>query len=54
MSPEEHEQQLRVHIRNLLFDYAKTHLTVDYIAWTEEAVSEVQKTRVFYVSGLMA
>ena len=54
MLPEEHEQQLRFHIQNLLFVYAKTHLTVDYIAWTEEAVSEVQKKRVLRVSGLMS
>lgn len=49
MSPEEHELQLRSHIRNLLFDYAKTHLTTDYIVWTEEAVSEVQEYT-FYAS----
>ncbi|KZT08646.1 uncharacterized protein LAESUDRAFT_600727, partial [Laetiporus sulphureus 93-53] len=32
---------LRNHIRKLLFDYALTHLTTDYVAWTHDAVSEL-------------
>jgi len=35
------EETLRIHIRQLLFHYAKENLTVDYVQWTENAVSEL-------------
>ncbi|KAK0491325.1 hypothetical protein IW261DRAFT_1354821 [Armillaria novae-zelandiae] len=35
------ECTLREHIRNILYEYAVTHLTVDYIQFTEDAVSEL-------------
>ncbi|KAK0230465.1 hypothetical protein IW262DRAFT_1291584 [Armillaria fumosa] len=38
----EEECALREHIRNILYEYAVTHLTVDYIQFTEDAVSEVK------------
>lgn len=31
----------RIHIRNLLHNFALTHLTTDYTEFTEEAVTEV-------------
>ncbi|KZP24111.1 hypothetical protein FIBSPDRAFT_1042401 [Athelia psychrophila] len=33
------ELQLRAHVHNLLYDYAKKHLTTDYISFTEDAVT---------------
>jgi hypothetical protein len=41
MDPDQHELDLRAHVRHLLLDYAKIHLTKDYITFTEDAVSEV-------------
>ncbi|KAH8094623.1 hypothetical protein BXZ70DRAFT_349343 [Cristinia sonorae] len=35
------EFALRSHIRTLLLDYALTHLTTDYIAFTEDATNEL-------------
>jgi hypothetical protein len=35
------ELALRAHIRNLLLDYALTHLTTDYLKFTEDAVYQV-------------
>ena len=36
------ELALRDHIRTLLLDYSLTHLTTDYVAFTECAVAEVR------------
>ncbi|KZP04183.1 hypothetical protein FIBSPDRAFT_844294 [Athelia psychrophila] len=33
------ELQLRAHVHNLLYDYAKKYLTTDYICFTEDAVT---------------
>ncbi|KAK2462466.1 hypothetical protein APHAL10511_005436 [Amanita phalloides] len=35
------EQNVRDHIRNLLFHYVKANVTVDYVGWTEKAVAEL-------------
>ncbi|KAJ4478414.1 hypothetical protein J3R30DRAFT_2898104 [Lentinula aciculospora] len=35
------EEALRAHIRRLLYDYAKEHLTTSYIEFTEQAVTEL-------------
>lgn len=35
------EVRLSAHIRHLLLDYVHTHLTTDYIQFTENAVAEV-------------
>ncbi|KAK0453955.1 hypothetical protein EV421DRAFT_1767502 [Armillaria borealis] len=35
------ECALREHIRNILYEYAITHLTTDYIQFTEDAISEL-------------
>jgi hypothetical protein len=32
------EDALRIHIREKLLDYALTHLTVDHVSFTENAV----------------
>ena len=34
--------EFRLHIRNLLYDYAITHLTTNYLTYTEDFVSEVR------------
>ena len=47
MDPYQHEHELRAHIRHLLLDYAKTHLTKDYQTFTEDAVSEVSAAKYF-------
>ena len=39
---DEEERALREHIRNILYEYAVTHLTTDYVQFTEDAVSEVK------------
>ena len=39
--PHDRELALRSHIRGLLHDYVLTHLTTDYIAFTEDASAEV-------------
>ncbi|KAJ3827375.1 hypothetical protein F5880DRAFT_1241764 [Lentinula raphanica] len=40
--PESHEEQaLQAHIRQLLYDYAKEHLTTSYVEFTEQAVAEL-------------
>ncbi|CAL1694190.1 unnamed protein product [Somion occarium] len=39
--PADSEVDLRVHIRHLLLNYALTHLTTDYVAFTQNAVSEL-------------
>lgn len=36
-----HEENLRAHLRGLLYDYAIEHLTTDYAKFTEQAVAEV-------------
>ncbi|KIM77149.1 hypothetical protein PILCRDRAFT_825707 [Piloderma croceum F 1598] len=42
MDPDsQHELELRGHIRYLLLDYAKTHLTTNYLNFSEDAVSEL-------------
>jgi hypothetical protein len=41
MDPAQHELALRAHIRYLLLDYARTHLTKNYQRFTNDAVSEV-------------
>ncbi|KAK0190642.1 hypothetical protein F5146DRAFT_1223500 [Armillaria mellea] len=38
---DEEERALREHIRNILYEYAVTHLTTDYVQFTEDAVSEL-------------
>ncbi|KAJ3725223.1 hypothetical protein C8R42DRAFT_439398 [Lentinula raphanica] len=39
---ESHEEQaLQAHIRQLLYDYAKEHLTTSYVEFTEQAVAEL-------------
>ncbi|KAI0348170.1 hypothetical protein BDW22DRAFT_1416471 [Trametopsis cervina] len=40
MTTEDREITLRAHIRSLLLDYALTHLAIDYVQYTEDAVSE--------------
>lgn len=35
--------EFRLHIRNLLYNYATTHLITDYLTYTEDFVSEVSK-----------
>ena len=35
------DRALQNHIRNILYDYALQHLTYNYFAFTEEAVTEV-------------
>ena len=47
MDPYQHEHELRAHIRHLLLDYAKTHLTKDYQTFTEDAVAEVSAAKYF-------
>ena len=37
----DYELELRAHVRHLLFDYAKTHLTKDHLTFTEDATSQV-------------
>ncbi len=39
---DDEECALREHIRNILYEYAVTHLTTNYIQFTEDAVSEVR------------
>ena len=36
------ELELRMHIHELLYQYALKHLTTDYIQWTHDAVSNVR------------
>ncbi|SJL02316.1 uncharacterized protein ARMOST_05642 [Armillaria ostoyae] len=38
---DDEECALREHIRNILYEYAVTHLTIDYVQFTEDAVSEL-------------
>jgi hypothetical protein len=38
---EDKGKALQTHIRNLLNDYALTHLTYDYARFTQDAVAEV-------------
>ncbi|KAJ3717939.1 hypothetical protein C8R42DRAFT_586419 [Lentinula raphanica] len=40
-SHEEFKQALQAHIRQLLYDYAKEHLTTSYVEFTEQAVAEL-------------
>ncbi len=35
--------EFRLRIRDLLYDYAITHLTTNYLTYTEDFVSEVRK-----------
>ena len=35
------ELELRTHIRGLLLQYALTHLTTNYVTWTQESVADV-------------
>lgn len=37
------EYTLRIHIRQLLLNYAVSHLTADYIQLTEQAVTDVSR-----------
>ena len=37
----ERESQLRNHIRGLLLDYCRTHITEDYVTFTQNAVQTV-------------
>lgn len=36
------ELALRAHIRSQLLEYALTHITTNYITWTEDAVQTVR------------
>jgi len=36
--------ELRLHIRNLLYEYSLLHCTTNYLTFTEDLVSEVRKT----------
>jgi hypothetical protein len=42
MNDSERETALQAHIREKLLDYALTHLTKNYITYTENAVTEVR------------
>lgn len=37
----ERELRLRDHIRGLLLDYCRTHITEDYVTYTQDAVQMV-------------
>ena len=37
----EREPQLKNHIRKLLLDYCRTHITEDYVTFTQNAVQTV-------------
>lgn len=37
----ERELRLRNHIRGLLLDYCRAHITYDYVAFTQDAVQTV-------------
>lgn len=41
MMTSEKQRALRAHIQGLLYSYALTHLTTDYVVFTHEAVNEV-------------
>ena len=43
MATNERELALRAHIRTLLLSYALTHLTVNYVEYTEDFVSRVSR-----------
>ncbi|KDQ63007.1 hypothetical protein JAAARDRAFT_202531 [Jaapia argillacea MUCL 33604] len=43
------EIALRAHIHNLLYDYALTHLTTNYITFTQEAVTELLTQSLHYI-----
>ncbi|KAH7924783.1 hypothetical protein BV22DRAFT_482999 [Leucogyrophana mollusca] len=43
------EQRLREHVRRLLFGYAKTHLTVDYTQFTEDALEQLLSQSLCFV-----
>ncbi|TFK32113.1 hypothetical protein BDQ12DRAFT_728943 [Crucibulum laeve] len=43
------DPQFRRHIRSLLYEYALTHLTTDYIQFTEDAVSELLSQSLAYI-----
>ena len=38
----DHEDELRAHIREQLLDYALTHLTENYVTFTENTVAGVR------------
>ena len=38
-------ETLRAHIQDILLDYALTHLTTNYVEYTEEIVSKVAGLR---------
>jgi hypothetical protein len=42
MNDEDEDRALRAHIHDLSFDYALTHLTRDYIPYTEALVAGVR------------
>jgi len=44
--------ELRLHIRNLLHEYSKSHYTKNHLTFTEELVSEVRKTVELLISYL--
>ena len=44
------ELRLRRHIHEVLLPYARTHLTLDHVAFTEKVVEEVSVTAVLSIS----
>lgn len=42
----QHERRLQTHIRDVLLPYARAHLTIDHVAYTEWAIEQV-----FFVSS---
>ncbi|KAF9651947.1 hypothetical protein BDM02DRAFT_3138361 [Thelephora ganbajun] len=46
----ERELQLKNHIRGLLLDYCRTHITKDYVTFTQDAVQTLLSDRIALVS----
>ena len=40
---DDEQDTLRAHIRNLLLDYALTHLTRDYVSYTKNLIAVVRR-----------
>lgn len=47
MAYHDSEEPLRLHIRKLLLQYSITHLTTDYVQFTQDAVSDVRRENWF-------
>ncbi|GBE77464.1 hypothetical protein SCP_0103390 [Sparassis crispa] len=45
----DNEHALRAHIRNLLLDYCRTHLTIDHVKFTRQAASELLAESLNYI-----